>query len=180
MRRFLSSSKLCMTSSPAVWPHRVVRWQHLTATCVDTCVCFLQLLTDTHVAGRQNNFFFCPASMYFSLWLAFINKSHDFLAQRQMNSSEAYCSHCKNQYGRAFKKLSKCCQRFAFKYFPAICFQKGFKHFPAICFQFSSDLLSKSFQLFSFQKAFKNFPAISFQKFSSDLLSKSFQNFSSD
>ena len=123
--------------------------------------------------------------MYFSIWLAFVNKAHDFLAQMQRNSSEAYSSHCKNNMAErsksfqnfanvllsklfqrfAFKKLSNIFQRFAFKKFPAICFQKfcqlfsfqkAFKNFPAICFQ----------------KAFKIFPAISFQNFSSDLLSK--------
>ena len=131
------------------------------------------------------------------MWLAFINQAHDFLAQMQRNSFEAYRSHCKNIMAERWKKLSKFCQRFAFKNFPAICFQKAFKHFPAIrfqkfpaiCFQkFSSDLLSKFCQLFSFQKAFKIFSAISFQKFSSNLHSKafkifpaiSFQNFSSD
>ena len=90
------------------------------------------------------------------------------------------------QYGRAFKKLSKFCQRFAFKNFPAICFQKAFKYFqrfafknfPAICFQkFSSDLLSKVCQLFSFQKAFKNCTAIIFQKFPAICFQKAFKIF---
>ena len=166
MRRLLSSSKLCKTSSPAVRPYRA-------SVTSESHVCwhvhlFLQLLTGTQVAGRQNNNFFCPASMYilyFSLWLAFINKSHDFLAQMQRNSSEAYRSHLQNNMA----ERSKSFQIFAFKNFPAICFQK-----------FSSDLLSNIFQRF----AFKILPALelskSFQKFSSDLLSKSFQNFSSD
>ena len=118
---------------------------------------FLQLLTGTQVAGRQNyNFFFYPASMYFSLWFAFINKSHDFLAQMQRNSSEAYRSLWQNNMAELSKSfqifasvlLSKIFQRFAFKIFPAICFQKAFKIFPAVSFQnFSSDLLSNFWTL---------------------------------
>ena len=109
---------------------------------------FLQLLTGTQVASRQNNnFFFCPASMCFSMWLAFINKAHDFLAQMQ-RKYRGVPQPLQKQYGRAFKKLSKFCKHFAFKNFPAICFQKAFKIFPAISFQnISSDLLSKFWML---------------------------------
>ena len=122
---------------------------------------FLQLLTGTsQVAGRQNNIFS-------------VLRLCTSLCDLPSLISLTIFSPLQKQYGRAFKKLSKFCQRFAFKNFPSICFQKDFKHLSAICFQqFSSDLLSKFCQLFSFQKAFKNFPAISFQKFSSDLLSK--------
>ena len=128
---------------------------------------FLQLLTGTQVTIRQNNnFFFCPASMYFSVWLAFINKAYNFLPQIQRNSSEAYRSHCKNnmaEISKSFQKfagvlLSKILQRFAFKKLSNIFQLFAFKNFHAICFQkVSSDLLSKFCQLFSFQKAFKNF-----------------------
>ena len=117
--------------------------------------------------------------MFFSKWLAFINKAHDFLAKIKRNSSEAYRS--KNIMAERSKSfqiftsvlLSKIFQRFAFKKLSNIFQRFAFKNFPAICFQkFSSDLLSKFCMLFSFQKAFKSFPAISFQNFSSYLLSK--------
>ena len=167
------------TSSPAVRPHRASATSYSHA-CWHVRL-FLQLiyvnLTGTQVAGRQNNNFFCPASMYFSLWLAFINKSHDFLSQMQRNSSEAYRSHLQNNMAERSKSfqifasvlLSKIFQRFAFKNFPAICFQT-----------FSSDLLSKIFQRFAFKILPAHELSKSFQKFSSDLLSKSFQKFSSD
>ena len=113
---------------------------------------FLQLLTGTQVAGRQNNSFFCPASMYFSFWFAFINKSHDFLAQMQRNSSEAYHSPCKNNMAERSKSFQK---------FSSDLLSKSFQ-------TFSSDLLSKIFQRF----AFKNFPAICFQNFASSLAFK--------
>ena len=202
MRRLLSSSKLCMTSSPAVRPHRAVRRQHLRATCfkIDTCVCFTVINRYTG-SGSAKYHFFCLASMYFSMWLGFINKSHDFLAQMQRNSSEAYRSHCKNnmtERSKSFQnfasvllskaiaktiwpsvqKAFKILPAFAFKSFPAICFQKAFKRFPAIYFQkFSSDLLSKNFLAICFQNFACSLAFKSFQKFSRDLLSKSFQNF---
>ena len=124
--------------------------------------------------------------MYFSMWLAFINKALDFLAQMQRNSSEAYRSHCKNNMAERSKSfqifasvlLSKLFQRFAFKKLSNIFQRFAFKNFPAICFQnFASCLafkkLSKIFQRFAFKKlskffqrlAFKNFPAICFQNF---------------
>ena len=107
--------------------------------------------------------------MYFSWWLAFIYKSHDFLAQMQSYSSEAYRSHCKNNMAVRSK---------SFQTFSSDLLSKSFQNF-------SSDLLSKIFQqfafkilqLFSFQKAFKNLPAICFQNFSSDYLSNFFHRF---
>ena len=107
--------------------------------------------------------------MYFSLWLAFIIKSHDFLVQMQRNSSEAYRSHCKNNMAERSKSfqnfasdlLSNIFQRFALKNFPAICFQN-----------FASSLafkkLSKIFQRF----AFKIYPAICFQNFKRSEMAK--------
>ena len=110
----------------------------------------LQLLTGTQVAGRQNNIFFSVRRLCTSLCdlPSIINKSHDFLAQIQRNSSEAYRSNYENNMAER---------------------SKSFQNFPSV-------LLSKIFQRFAFKKisnifqrfAFKNFPAICFQKFSSD------------
>ena len=162
MRRLLSSSKRCMTSSPAVtrFVGNILEPRVLTRAFV------LQLLTGTQVASRQNNIFFYPASMYFSKWLAFIIKAHDFLAQMQRNSSEAYLS--KNNMAEHSK---------SFQTFASVMLSK-----------FSSDLLSKSFQTFSsdsrskiFQPfAFKNFPAICFQNVASSSAFKKLSKFSSD
>ena len=80
MRRLLSSSQTVydfFAGSPT--PSRGSSATSKSHVCWHVRL-FLQLLTGTQVAGRQNNNFFCPASMYFSLWFAFINKSHDFLA----------------------------------------------------------------------------------------------------
>ena len=138
---------------------------------------FLQLLTGTQVASRQNYIFFCPASMNFSMWLAFINTWLTVFSRK-----------CRGIRPRRTAAIAK-------TIWPSV--QKAFKILQAFCFQkFSSDLLSKSFQKFSsdslskiFQRiAFKNFPVICFQNFASSLAFKkiskfpaiSFQKFSSD
>ena len=131
--------------------------------------------------------------MYFSMWLAFNDKAHDFLARMQRNSFEAYRSHCKNNMAERSKNfqnfasvlLSKIFERFAFKKLSNIFQRFPLKIFPAICFQnFASSLafkkLSKIFQRFAFKKlskffqrlAFKIFPAITFQTFKRSEMAK--------
>ena len=149
---------------------------------------FLQLLTGTQVASRQNNIFVSIRRLCTSL--------SDLPSLIRLTIFSRKCRGIRPRRTAA-KTIWPSVQK-AFKILPAFCFQKlssdllsksfqnifqrfAFKIFSAIYLQkFSSDLLSKFCQLFSFQKAFKKFPAISFQKFSSDLLSKSFQKFSSD
>ena len=179
MRRLLSSSKLydffagsstSSRGSPATSKSHVCWHVRL----------FLQLLTGTQVAGRQNNKFsvrrrctsLCDLPSLISLTI-FSRKCRGIRQRRTAAIARTL-----------WPSVQK-----AFKILPAFCFQKFSSDLLSKSFQtFSSDLLSKIFQRFafkifpaiSFQKAFKIFPAISFQKFSSDWLSKSFQNFSSD
>ena len=143
---------------------------------------FLQLLTGTQVASRQNNIFFSIRRLCTSLC--------DLPSLIGLTIFSRKCRGIRPRRIAAIAKTIWPGVQKAFKILPAICFQKAFKHFPAIRFRkFSSDLLSKFCQLFSFQKAFKNifqllafknFPAICFQKTFKILPAISFQNFSSD
>ena len=130
---------------------------------------FLQLLTGTQVASRQNNLF-SVRRLCTSLC--------DFPSLIRLTIFSRKCRGIRPRRNAAIAKTI----------WPSV--QKAFKILPAFCFQkFSSDLLSKSFQKFSsdslskiFQRfAFKNFPAICFQNFASSLafkkLSKIFQRF---
>ena len=162
---------------------------------------FLQLLTGTQVASRQNNIFsvrrlctsLCdlPSLIRLTIFsrkcrgirprrIAAIAKTIWPRFQKAFKNLPAFCfqKFASDLLSKSFQtfssdSLSKIFQRFAFKNFPAICFQKFAS---SLAFKKLSKIFQrlafKNFPAICFQKAFKNFPAISFQSFSSDLLSK--------